>query len=392
MYKSNKRLLDILFVVFISSFVGILCGAGFIYSMNLNSENRIIASNIAEIDDVYNTIVGKYYSEVDQEKLVEAAVSGMLSVLDTNTSYLDANSTNSFNKKMNGEYYGIGIEALTVEEGILVVSVVKSSPASDSGIKENDIIIEVNGESLKNKGASYFTDLVSETSSELKLVINRNGRELNISVIPEKIVIESVTTNKFTMNNKNIGYIKISLFALNTGSQFTSKLKSLEENGINALVIDVRDNAGGYLSSAATILELFMKKGDTLYQTENKNSTATRKDETDEHRDYPVAILVNGSSASASEVLASCFMENLGSEVIGTTTYGKGTIQETVSVLDKSMAKITTKEWLTPNGNSINGIGITPTINIILSDRYLNNPTFDNDNQLEKAIQVVSMK
>ena len=137
---------------------------------------------------------------------------------------------------------------------------------------------------------------------------------------------------------------------------------------------------------------MFMKKGEILYKTESKTSVVTREDETDEYRDYPVAILVNASSASASEVLTACFMENRDSKVIGTVTYGKGTVQETLNVLDNSMAKITTKKWLTPKGNWINESGITPTIVLDVSDKYLQNPTFDNDNQLERAINEVIKK
>lgn len=393
MFKSNSRLVDILIVVLISSFVGIVGGACYMYSLQIkNKDEHIQASNIAQIDEVYNTIVNKYYDDVDQEKLVEAAVSGMLSTLDKNTSYLDSNSTDNFNKKMKGEYYGVGIEALNVEDGVLVVSVMKGSPAEDSGILENDIIIEVDGESLKGKPTTYFTDIVSKSDKELKLVVNRKGRELNINVTPEKVIIESVTSNNFKVDGKSVGYIKISVFAANTASQFSSKLKLLEDLGIDALVIDVRNNSGGYLSNAATILEMFMKKGEILYKTESKTSVVTREDETDEYRDYPVAILVNASSASASEVLTACFMENRDSKVIGTITYGKGTVQETLNVLDNSMAKITTKKWLTPKGNWINESGITPTIVLDISDKYLQNPTFDNDNQLERAINEVIKK
>ena len=210
---------------------------------------------------------------------------------------------------------------------------------------------------------------------------------MTISMIPKKIVIESVTSNTFYRNSKKIGYLKISIFAANTASQFTTKLKQLEENGIDSLIIDVRNNTGGYLSNVATILELFMKKDEVLYKIESKNSTYDRKDSTEDKRDYPVTVLVNSSSASASEILASCFRDNRNSDIIGTTTYGKGTVQETVNVLDNSMAKITTKKWLTPNGNWINGKGIEPTISVDLNNIYNQNPIYDNDNQLEMAVE-----
>ena len=395
MKKSNKRLVEIMIVVFISTFIGMLGGAATIYTIDYNSkkENNIDVSKIDEIDSVFDKIVDDYYDNVDKNKLIEGAISGMLSVLDEHTAYIDKNATTSFNNKMRGEYYGIGIEALTLEgTGILIVEVTSGSPAERSGIKPDDIIIEANGKSLKNASASYFTSLVSTTEEEIKLVISRSGRNLNISVKPEKVIIPSVTTNKFVVEGMRIGYIKISLFAANTDTQFATKLNELEQNGIDSLIIDVRNNAGGYLSSVSTILEMFMKKGTVLYNTEIKSSQTARKDTTDEFRDYPVAVLTNGSSASASEILAACFKENYSSDIVGNTTYGKGTVQEVINVLEGSSAKLTTKKWLTPSGEWINEKGLTPTIRVTLSNNYQENPTYENDNQLEKAIKALTMK
>lgn len=395
MNKSNKRLVEIMIVVFISTFIGMLGGAATIYTIdyNKNNENNIDISKIDEIDSVFDKIVDDYYDTVDKNKLIEGAISGMLSVLDDYTAYIDKNATTSFNNKMRGEYYGIGIEALTIEgTGILVVDVTSGSPAERSGIKVDDMIIEVNGKSLKNESASYFSSLVSTTSEEMKLVISRSDRNLNISVKPEKVIIPSVTTNKFVVDGKNIGYIKISIFAANTDTQFATKLNELEQSGIDSLIIDVRNNSGGYLSSVSTILEMFMKKGTILYNVETKSSQTARRDTTDEYRDYPVAVLTNGSSASASEILAACFKENFNSEIVGNTTYGKGTVQEVINVLEGSSVKLTTKKWLTPNGEWINEKGLTPTIRVTLSSDYLENPIYENDNQLEKAIKALTMK
>lgn len=395
MKKSNKRLVEIMIVVFISTFIGMLGGAATIYTIDYNNkkENNIDVSKIDEIDSVFDKIVDDYYDNVDKNKLIEGAISGMLSVLDEHTAYIDKSATTSFNNKMRGEYYGIGIEALTLEgTGVLVVEVTSGSPAERSGIKPDDIIIEVNGESLKNESASYFSSLVSTTKEEMKLVISRDGRNLNFSVKPEKVIIPSVTTNKFVVEGKKIGYIKISIFAANTDTQFATKLSELEQNGIDSLIIDVRNNAGGYLSSVSTILEMFMKKGTVLYNTETKLSQTARKDTTDEFRDYPVAVLTNGSSASASEILAACFKENFNSDIVGNTTYGKGTVQEVINVLEGSSAKLTTKKWLTPSGEWINEKGLTPTIRVTLSNNYQENPTYENDNQLEKAIKALTMK
>lgn len=391
---SDKRLVDIVIVVLISTFVGMLCGVSILYSMNLDYFNKNKSDvDLGEIGEVYDKIVNEYYGTVDEDKLAEAAISGMLSILDKNTTYLNEADTTSFNNRMQGEYYGIGVEVFTADNsGILVMSVLKNSPAEAAGILEGDFIIAVDGESLIGKKATYFNSIISNSKNSVKLTIERNKKNIDISLTPEKIIIESVSSNIFYRDSKKVGYIKIDIFAANTASQFIAMLNKLEENGIDSLIIDVRNNAGGYLSNVATILELFMNNGTTLYKIETKESTTARKDITDAKREYPVVVLVNGSSASASEILAACFKENKGSDIVGTKTYGKGTVQEQISVLDNSMAKITTKKWLTPNGNWIDGVGVEPTIKVELNSNYLNNPTYNNDNQLETAINVIVKK
>ena len=391
---SDKRLVDIVIVVLISTFVGMLCGVSILYSMNLDYFNKNKSDvDLGEIGEVYDKIVNEYYGTVDEDKLAEAAISGMLSILDKNTTYLNEADTTSFNNRMQGEYYGIGVEVFTADNsGILVMSVLKNSPAEAAGILEGDFIIAVDGESLIGKKATYFNSIISNSKNSVKLTIERNKKNIDISLTPEKIIIESVSSNIFYRDSKKVGYIKIDIFATNTASQFIAMLNKLEENGIDSLIIDVRNNAGGYLSNVATILELFMNNGTTLYKIETKESTTARKDITDDKREYPVVVLVNGSSASASEILAACFKENKGSDIVGTKTYGKGTVQEQISVLDNSMAKITTKKWLTPNGNWIDGVGVEPTIKVELNSNYLNNPTYNNDNQLETAINVIVKK
>lgn len=391
---SDKRLVDIVIVVLISTFVGMLCGVSILYSMNLDYFNKNKSDvDLGEIGEVYDKIVNEYYGTVDEDKLAEAAISGMLSILDKNTTYLNEADTTSFNNRMQGEYYGIGVEVFTADNsGILVMSVLKNSPAEAAGILEGDFIVAVDGESLIGKKATYFNSIISNSKNSVKLTIERNKKNIDISLTPEKIIIESVSSNIFYRDSKKVGYIKIDIFAANTASQFIAMLNKLEENGIDSLIIDVRNNAGGYLSNVATILELFMNNGTTLYKIETKESTTARKDITDDKREYPVVVLVNGSSASASEILAACFKENKGSDIVGTKTYGKGTVQEQISVLNNSMAKITTKKWLTPNGNWIDGVGVEPTIKVELNSNYLNNPTYNNDNQLETAINVIVKK
>lgn len=392
--KKRNNLIDTLIVVFVACFVGMISGGAAIFTMH---NNEIFApsytTGLDEISGIYKKILNEYYENIDEDTLVEGAISGMLATLDSNSSFLNDTASSNFNNRMKGEYYGLGLETLQLEDvGVLVVTVIEDSPASKVGILEGDIITKVNNESMHNKKSTYFSNIISTIRDNIELTIMRDDEEIDITVSAEKITIYSVTSNTFYRNYKQIGYIKISLFAANTASQFTTKLKELESNGIDSLIIDVRDNAGGYLANATTILQLFMKKDTIIYKTETKDSTLDRKDNTNDYRDYPVVVLINGSSASASEVLAACFKENYGADLVGMRTYGKGTVQETVNVMDDSMAKITTKKWLTPKGLWINEIGIEPTVAININENYLRDPIIENDNQLETAIDVILNK
>ena len=182
----------------------------------------------------------------------------------------------------------------------------------------------------------------------------------------------------------------ISIFSSVTDTQFNKKLKELEKEGITALVIDVRQNTGGYLDVVTNMLDTILPKGKIIYQLEDKTGT-TKKYSTSEHKkEYPIAVLVDNVSASASEILASSIKESYGGYVVGINTYGKGTVQQTFDLDDGSMIKYTTQKWLTPNGNWINEVGVEPTDKVELKEDYYNNPTADNDNQLQTALDLVS--
>ena len=163
----------------------------------------------------------------------------------------------------------------------------------------------------------------------------------------------------------------------------------MEKEKISGLVIDVRDNSGGYLTSVTDICNLFLEKGKVIYQLEDSNGKVKKKDTTKEKRDYKIVVLINKGSASASEILASAIKESYGSDVVGTNSFGKGTVQQTKKLLDGSMIKYTTQKWLTPNGNFINEIGVTPTKEVELDDSYLDDPKMENDNQLWEGVNLI---
>ena len=328
--------------------------------------------------------------------MIEGAIDGMLSSLgDVHTSYFTKEETDAFNESMQGSYEGIGAELMLNEKGeVIILSVFKNSPAKEKGLKLNDIIIEVNGTSTIGKNPTEVVTLIKgNEKKDVNIKILRNGKELEFVLTKRIVEIDSVESNLYKSNNRRIGYLKINTFADNTYSQFKEELEILESKNISNLIIDVRDNSGGYLSSVTEILELFMQKGQTLYQIADKKNIIKYECQSSEYRNYPVIILTNGSSASASEILAISFKEiYVDAKVVGTTTYGKGTVQITKPLSNGGMIKYTIQKWLSPNGNWINEKGIEPDIKIDLSKEYYNNPSDENDNQLQKAIDILSKK
>jgi len=193
----------------------------------------------------------------------------------------------------------------------------------------------------------------------------------------------------FKENNKKIGYIFISLFANNTYEQFRRAVLDFEDEKIDSLIIDVRSNSGGYLNSVVEMMSMFLPKDSIIYQIKVQDNIKKHYTKTKEYRDYPVVVLINEYSASASEILAGAFKEVYKAEIVGKTSFGKGSVQETRNLENGGMLKITTQNWLTPLGNSIEGKGIDPTIEIDLGKEYLNDSSLKNDFQLQKALEIL---
>ena len=244
--------------------------------------------------------------------------------------------------------------------------------------------MKLNGNDITNSSAADVSNSIKKSNqSSVELSVLRDGITITKTVNIKNVNVPSVSKENFN----DIGYIKIDTFSNTTYTQFKEALEALEKNNINGLVIDVRNNGGGYLNSAAEIAELFIEKGKNIYGLENKKGKTFYEDNTKTQRNYKIAVLINSSSASASEILASALKESYGATIIGTTSYGKGTVQETSKLSSGGMVKYTTAYWLTPNGNSVNNVGIKPDIEIILdkTDEY----QYETDNQLQGALNAV---
>lgn len=382
---------EVIIVMIFSIGIGILMCFGGI-SIITGKNYLAVTKDLKKVVDAYYAIVDNYYGELDRDKLIDGAVEGMISsVGDTFTSYSDTDSTSSFDETINGSYEGIGCTVATLENGtISVIDMFDDSPSYKAGLKVGDIILKVDGESYEGKNSNDISNYIKNSGkSKIVLTVKRDNEEKDISINLSKVEIPHVSGKVIEQDSKKIGYIKISLFASNSYKQFKNKLDELEKSNIDDLIIDVRDNSGGYLSSVTDICNLFLDKGKVIYQLEDSKGKVKKKDTTKEKRKYDIVVLINGGSASASEILASAIKESYGGDIVGTNSYGKGTVQQTKKLLDGSMIKYTTQKWLTPDGNSINEVGITPTKVVELNEEYFNNPTTENDNQLQEAIKLI---
>ncbi len=386
--NASFNLLEVIVIIIMTSLiVGVSTGV-IVYKNYKNSDVLNTVSESLYMDELktaYNNIINGYVEKVDESKLVNAAIEGMYDYLgDPYTNYIDEVSTEDLTDRLNGEYTGIGVEITKVEGGILILTVFEGGPAKNSGLESGDVIVKVNKEDVTSLSTAEVSNMIKNSKSDkVEISFLRAGITITKEVSKKIVNVPSVSKENFN----GIGYLKIDTFSNTTYSQFKSALEGLEKEDIKSLIIDVRNNGGGYLNSAYEIAELFIEKGKKIYGLENKNGKTFYEDKTKEKRDYKIAVLINGGSASASEILACALKESYGITVVGTKSYGKGTVQETSNLSSGGMVKYTTAYWLTPYGNKINKIGIKPDIEVKLENT--GNYTYETDQQLNMAINAV---
>lgn len=390
--KESYSFDEVFSITIFSLLLGVLACFSVLTILNKGKNYFVLSKELAKFVDAYDAIVNNYYKEVDKDKLVESAINGMVSsVGDEYTSYSDKDVTDNFNEAVNGKYMGIGALIMKNEKDLVIYKVFEDSPSYRAGLKDGDIILKLDDKDTKDMSVNDIASIVkNDRNKEVKLLVKRGEENLDITIVKDMVELPVVSGKVINHNDKKIGYISLSIFSSVASEQFNKQLVKLEKEGISGLVIDVRGNSGGYLTTVTDIASYFLKKGDIIYKLEVNDKVTVRKDKTKESRDYPVAVLIDKNSASASEILASSIKESYNGYVVGTNSYGKGTVQQTLVLSDGSMIKYTIEKWLTPLGNWINEEGVIPTNYVELSSEYLNNPVFENDNQLNKALELVS--
>lgn len=392
--KVNKRKIlptfktkEVVLLLVLTAIISLAMGGIVTYNIVLKGEK--VDDELQEFITNYDYIVDNYYGDVDKTELVDSAIAGMLSTLDKNSAYVGGTDTN-FSIYLEGTYEGTGIQVYNDDNGnIVVYSVFGGSPASKAGLKEDDIIIKVNDKDTTNMSIDKFSKLVKDQKGKFNITYKRGDSEKTVQLKVDTIEIQSVSSKVINKDNKKIGYIRTTIFANNTYEQFKKELDKLEDEGIDGLVIDLRGNSGGHLSAAEQIISLFLDSSHPIYQIKSKESKNIYYSTGKETKNYKISILIDGNSASASEVVTSALAEQYGAKTVGKKSYGKGTVQELQTLSDGDQYKLTTKSWLTSKGEVIDGKGIEADYDVTLSDEYLENPTDENDDQLQKAIEVI---
>ena len=356
---------------------------------NNPKSNNKYSTEVQQFLDNYQYIIDNYYEEVDEEKLIDGAIKGVLSALgDPFSSFID--ESDSLNLTLEGSFVGIGVEIITNEQGnIQIRKIFEGSPAEKSGLQVGDVITNVNGMDFKTKVPSELSNYIKNTNGEILVIIERDGQAKTFKLEKGLVIIKSVTSNIYENGGKKTGYIKVDVFSATTYNQFKTELTKLENSGIKSLVIDLRNNSGGHLSVVRDITSLFLNSDKVLYQTQFKEEIEKFYSSGKVDKQYEIVLLANAESASASELMIAALKDNLNSKIVGVKTFGKGTVQEVQDLTDGSKYKFTIKKWLTPKGMWVHGRGISPDYEVISSSDYIANPTFENDNQLQKALEII---
>ena len=346
-------------------------------------------------NQLYDTIDDYYLNEIDNNKIQDGIYKGMVDSLgDQYTVYYTADEYKQFTTASSGTYCGIGVTVSqnTSTGAITIVKTFKKGSGAKEGMLAGDIIYKIEGKKIEGLELSkVVAQIKGEEGTFVKVTVLRNGKEIEFNLERRKLEIDTVTSRMEEKSGKKIGYVAVSEFDEVTASQFKSAIKELEKEGMQGLVIDLRDNPGGLLDVTCEMLDRMIKKGILVY-TVDKNGKRVDEEATDNLSfEKPVAILVNGNSASASEVFSGAMKDYKAATLVGTNTFGKGIVQSIVPFEDGTAMKVTVSKYYTPNGVNIHGTGIKPDVVEELNKEALKDGKLERkeDNQLDKALDVV---
>lgn len=332
--------------------------------------NELASSvELPKIVQAYNLIQENYVNEVEEKQLIEGAISGMLRSLDDPYSeYLDEETMEQFTEQLESSFEGIGAEVSMINGVVTIVSPIKGSPAEKVGLRPNDKILTINGDSTEGLDLlEAVSKIRGEKGTTVEIEVGRQGVEdpIPFEITRDTIPLETVYAETIVEAGKTIGYIEITSFSDQTDERFLEEVTRFEAEGIDGLILDVRGNPGGLLETVEPMLKQFIPSDRPYMQLEDGEGEIDRFfSSTETEKAYPIHVLVDEGSASASEILAVSLKEAIDAEVIGTTSFGKGTVQRSIDMGDGSAVKLTVLNWLSAEGNSIHQVGVEPTIEV----------------------------
>lgn len=394
--KSSFNLTEVIVIMVITALFGAFIGGVVVYLRDDNTCPKCtsIRKDLDELVSTYDKITSEYYEDLNKTALVEAGIKGMIDYLgDPYSRYMSLDEATNFNEELDGKFVGMGAMITVNGEGkIYISSLFNNSPATRSGMKVNDIIAKVDGTSTDGLTVTQVSSMIKSgaVGTKVKVEVIRDGQTLEVEITRGEVEIDSVHGEVIERNNKKVGLLTIDRFAANTYEQFEKAYTDLKDKGVDSLLVDVRYNTGGHLNVVEKIASMFLSKDAVVYGLNTKGTITKIAAKQDKKITLPVAMLVNGGSASASEILAAALKENLNIQIIGTNTYGKGTVQKLVTLESGATVKYTIQKWLTPKGNEIDKVGVAPTIVVEEDDKYKENPIRENDNQLNVAIETLT--
>ena len=364
------------------------CGAGFWIGRSGSGQDKKLA-------EITSLIQNNYYQDVSQEQIEEGVLHGaVLALGDPYSAYMNVEEKQSYNESLEGAYVGIGVlTTFNSDWQAVIAQVYNNSPAQKAGLQKGDIFVAVDGQKINTTSTKDLQEVTGkirgEAGTSVEITIERNGQEMSFTVQREEVHITYVTSR---MLANNIGYIKIDEFSGSALEEYQQAVAQLQEQGMQAMILDLRDNPGGFVDYAVEIADELLPQA-TIISVRDKNGNEKQYTSDSKSMDFPMAVLVNQNSASASEILTVALKENQRAAIIGEKTYGKGIIQSHFNLSWGGYLKLTTASYYSPDGNAIHEVGGMPDIEVSLPEEIQNDPsllTDETDTQLQKAIEVLT--
>ena len=376
MNKILKTIIAVLLIAIISS----ISTLGLIYyALGFNEQGF---SNLMRFITAYRFIETKYVNDTDDVKLIDGAIDGMVKSLnDPHSNYLSPKMYKTLMEQTEGSFAGIGVVmGMDNEQKIHIVGIMENSPGQKAGLQEGDEILAVDGVPVTQMAFDEVaTHVRGQAGTDVVLTIMRDNANQDITITRDNIKLKTVGHK---MLDNNIGYIQIVSFSEDTANEFNEAYNDLKNQGMKALVLDLRNNPGGLLTTCVEIAKKLVPKGEIVSIVDKQGNKETYSSSL-EAPEYPLVVLINKNSASASEILSGAIQDTKAGTIIGNTSYGKGSVQTILPMFEDDAVKLTIAKYYTPSGRSIDGTGITPDIEVNLDENATS------DTQLDKALEVL---